>query len=390
VEISGDTPRYEAIVAVPARDERERIGDCLRALCLQQGRTRHAVLLLLNNTSDGTADVVRRMIPTLPRPVHVVEHAFAASKANAGQARRLAMAWAADLIKENGVLLTTDADGRVAPDWMETNVAALRQGADAVCGRAVIDVEEAALIPTHLHTEEDRVCAYGALLDEIHALFDPDPADPWPRHTEHSGASIAVRKHFYVRAGGIPAVPTGEDRKFLQNLRCVDARIRHAPDVSVTVSGRIVGRAAGGMADTIRRRMETADIFLDDRLESARACARRACTRQRLRRLWMAHHHGPGLSRSLAMTVLKRNFSFLELTTETLLYWLNLPYFGTLWASVEESSAALRRAPLKPAQLDAQTHIAETILARGYAARTATREAGAPAAPYPADNTSNR
>ncbi len=374
VRISSPSARYPAVVAIPARDERDRIADCLRALALQDGQHGHAILLLLNNTTDGTAEVVRALMPRLPCPVHLVEHHFAPARANAGEARRLAMSLAAHMTEENGVVLTSDADGRVAPDWMEANRAALDAGADAVCGRAVIDPEEALLIPAHLHAEEERVCDYAALLDEIHGLLDPDPADPWPRHTEHSGASIAVRKSAYLRTGGIPAIPSGEDRAFLDLLRCIDARIRHAPEVSVTVSGRIHGRAAGGMADTIRRRMTTPDTFLDDGLEPARDCARRAHARQRLFRLWHALRAEPGWPRKQAASVVARTAISLVLPPTILSNWLALPYFGTAWSSVEAASPALLRRRLRPGQLETEMRVAETILSAGYAANMVTRE----------------
>ncbi len=358
-----NTSGYREIVAIPARNEKDRIADCLRAVALQQGDGPSAILLLANNCTDGTADVVRALRPSLPCDVHVVEHDFPPAQANAGEARRLAMACAARLVREDGVLLTTDADSRVAPDWMEANRAALREGADAVCGRAIIDPLDGALIPAHLHADEERVCTYAELLDEIHALLDPDPADPWPRHTEHSGASIAVRKSLFLRAGGVPALPVGEDRAFLEALRCVDARIRHAPEVSVVVSGRIEGRAAGGMADTIRRRMIEPDPLLDERLEPARDCVRRAHARQRLFRLWHAWRSGHTQPR------LRRASRALLVAPETLRTWLSLPYFGTAWSSVEGASPALVRTRLRPDQLEAETRAAETILSAAYAAR---------------------
>jgi GT2 family glycosyltransferase len=368
VQISDPNPRYPAVLAIPARNERAHIAECLRAAALQEGRIRHAILLLLNNTTDGTEALVRRLQPTLPCPVHVIEHRFPPGEASAGQARRLAMSLAAGMTEDDGVLLTTDADGRVAPDWIETNFSALRHGADAVCGRAVIDPDDAARIPAQLHADEDRVSALGELLDEIHALFDPDPADPWPRHTEHSGASIAVRKTLFHRAGGVPPLPTGEDRAFLANLRRVDARIRHAPEVYVTVSGRIEGRAVGGMADTIRRRMIAPDALLDDIVEPAADCARRAKARHRLFRLWHVMRTEKCLSNAHARTIICRAAAFLGLQPESLCTWLHLPYFGTAWSAVEQASPVLRRHRLRPAQWHTEMRNAEAILAAGYAA----------------------
>ncbi len=349
---------HDIVVAIPARNEAARIGDCLRAVALQHGTDRHAILLLLNNCTDETADIARALRPQLPCPVHIIEHRLPPARANAGHARRLAMRHAVDLAHSGGVLLTTDADGRVAPDWIEANMAALAAGADVVCGRAVIDAVEAALIPAHLHADDELECAYADLLDEIHALFDPDPADPWPRHTEHSGASIAVRREAFIRAGGVPPVALGEDRALLAALRRVDARIRHAPEVAVTVSGRLDGRAAGGMADTMRRRVVRQDPLLDDRLEPAADCARRARARAALRALWQTRE--PTDIRTLA--------DELALAPGRLAQWLRRPYFGMAWAAVEATSPVLARRPVARRDVEAEMTAAETILAAGFSA----------------------
>jgi len=129
----------------------------------------------------------------------------------------------------------------------------------------------------HARLRDDDVleCAYATALDEMESIIAPRDWDPWPRHTEHSGASIAVTVAAYRRAGGMPAAPVAEDRKFFAALESINARIRHAPEIVVAVSGRTIGRAKGGMADTIRRRLRRADPYLDDALEPAVDCWRR-------------------------------------------------------------------------------------------------------------------
>ena len=64
------------------------------------------------------------------------------------------MNYASSLLSE-GVLPggMTDADAEVPANWVEANLRAIDEGADAVCGRAVIDPVEALLIPSHLHEE---------------------------------------------------------------------------------------------------------------------------------------------------------------------------------------------------------------------------------------------
>jgi hypothetical protein len=242
---------------------------------------RLAIVLLLNNCTDDTSSIVRNLVPALSVSVHTFNITLPAELANAGYARRMVMTQAEEFVQDNGVLLTTDADACVDSNWIAFNLLELERGADAVAGRIEIDPAEAGMIPARLHEDDARECTYADLLDRINAEFDPDPFDPWPRHSEHSGASIAVTVSAYRRAGGIPNMPLGEDRAFFSALRRIDARIRHAPEVRVVVSGRTIGRAVGGMADTIRKRMIKPDETIDDRLEPAEDAARRAHLRIR-------------------------------------------------------------------------------------------------------------
>ena len=332
------------LVAVPANNEADQLPACLRALADQRGGLAPQVLLFLNNTTDRTPRVLADLLPRLPLEVEVVEHAFPAHERTAGHARRMAMALAAERAGAGGLLLCTDADGQVAPDWLAANLHHLRGGADVVAGQADLDPEDAAAIPARLHDDDARECAYAALLDEIDSLLDPDPADPWPRHTEHSGASIGVTVAAFHRAGGVPAIPSGEDRAFFAALRRVDARIRHATDVRVTVSGRLVGRAVGGMADTIRRRMTKPDPFLDDRLEPVISSARRSEARRRLRAAFRAHDR----------LEFGRVLALLGCTQHHVEAWAGRSGFGALWADVEAGAPGLRRTRVTAASLGQQ------------------------------------
>jgi hypothetical protein len=232
-------------------------------------------------------------------------------------------------------LLTTDADSRVPPDWIANNLRHIDAGADAVAGRAVIDPQDALLIPQKLHDDDALECAYGELLDEIAALLDPQSWDPWPRHAEHSGASIAVTWDAYRRAGGMPATALGEDRRFFRNLTRLDARIRHAMDVAVIVSGRIHGRAAGGMAETIRRRLGRPDSWLDERLEPPADAARRAKLRRGLRTAWAKADDASATLQPLAAA--------LSLSTAQLRGAMASPAFGVVWEQIEAISPRLAR-----------------------------------------------
>ena len=337
-----------AVIAIPAHNEAERLPACLAALAAQRDTPPAEIVVLLNNCTDGSEDVVRRFAAGAPMRVHPIVRHLPPQRAFAGTARRLAMAHAARIAGPHGVLLTTDADAVAPPAWLAGNLRAIAAGADAVAGRAVIDPVEAKLIPAVLHEADARECAYGALLDEIASLLDPDPADPWPRHDEHNGASIAVRVPAWARAGGIPAKRLGEDRAFLAALRRGDARLRHALEVWVTVSGRIEGRAKGGMADTMLRRMSAADVMLDDRLEGAREAARRA----HFRHLTRLVRDGTGDLDELSAA--------LACPAAMIADWLAGP-FGAAWEAIEAASPVLRRRRLPVAELEAQTRSAQRI-----------------------------
>lgn len=361
-------PVPSAVVAIPVRDEAQRIGACLHALAGQRGAVlRHAVLLL-NNCTDTTRTVLDTLAPQLPFGLSVIERTYPPPLAHAGTARCEAMAQAATLAGPSGIVLTTDADGTVAPDWLANTLAALEEGADAVCGRALINPAEAALIPAHLHEDDRLETGYGLLLDRIHDLVDPDPHDPWPRHTEHSGASIAVSVAMWRRAGGLPPLPLGEDRAFLKAVRRVDGVIRHAPDVLVTVSGRTQGRARGGMADTMARRLLRQDDMLDESLEPAMACLRRARARAALRRLralpqgsapWQAGLHD--LADQLGLPV------------PDMEQMARAPFLGMAWEAMEAKGPALARVPVRRADLTWHHRQARRVVRQLLARRSSAR-----------------
>ena len=341
--------RDSIVVAVPAKDEAERIGTCLLALAHQTWRP-HAVLVLANNCHDGTPAIASAMAPAVPYKLQVECHDFPIRHANAGQARRLAMALAERQVRPDGVLLTTDADAVAAPDWIERNCKAIVTGADLVCGRIMLHPPDAALIPDHLHADDALECQLTEVLDRIAARLDPDIADPLPRHTEAAGASLAVTPAAFCRAGRLTALPSGEDRAFVRALARIDARIRHDPSVVVSVSGRIIGRAPGGMADTIRRRMQLQDEFTDEQVEPAVDAYRRYDFRRRVRRAWRRQ----SLPAELAID--------LGIAPHLLNRMLAERHFGSAWAGIEAASPFLTRRRVRFSELPRQIDHALRLL----------------------------
>lgn len=349
-----------AVAAVPVCNESERIAACLRALTDQIGLLpgSYGILLLLNNCTDDTPSVVAETIASFgeaaPWSIRVLEVSDAA--ASAGWARRQAMEAASRWLAEDGighgVLLTTDADSRVPPDWVARSLAGIAAGVDAVAGRVVLDDEDAGLLPASLHVRGRLEARYEALLTEIGARLDPEPGNPWPCHWTCSGASLAVRRQAYETVGGMPPLPSGEDRAFVAALRHHEFTVRQDPDLVVTTSARLEGRAPGGAADTMRRRCEHPDSACDDRLERLDRALGRILWRRWLRRAHADNRlDGGGLWKRA-----------LGVSGEGAEAAAALPSFAQAHAVIEAASPRLAYRPLPPSRLPAQIHLADLLV----------------------------
>jgi GT2 family glycosyltransferase len=345
----------DTVIAVPVRNEVERIAACLRAIDAQDGLApgRLGLVLFLNNCTDGTPEIVAGLLPTLSIPVRVIETTYAG--AHAGWARRAAMDAGAAWLDEagtSGTLLTTDADSRVPPDWVAANLAALDADADAVAGRVELIPEEAALLPPSLPARGRLEDTYDALITEMEARIDPDPSDPWPCHRTTIGASLSVRRAAYETVGGMPEIPLGEDGAFVAALLERGFRVRHDRAVMVWISARLTGRAPGGVADTIRSRCEEPDALCDARMEAVPRALHRYAWRARLRRL-----HGQGrLAHDLAWA---RRLAIPEAEARRI---AALPRVGEIVAAVDRASPRLAYRPLMPRQLPGQIRLARLVL----------------------------
>ena len=60
---------------------------------------------------------------------------------------------------------------------------------------------------------------YRRHLEALADLLDPDPHDPFPRHHQHFGASLAVTPALYAHVGGLPLLPSDEDVVLYRAIR---------------------------------------------------------------------------------------------------------------------------------------------------------------------------
>jgi len=297
----------EACVIIPVRNEARTLRETLRALADQRDsdgapldRARYEVIVFANDCTDHSAALVRAFAarhPTLA--LHVVERGYPAGTFHVGHARRMLMDEACRRLlvlgRRRGVIASTDGDTRVASTWIAATLREVAQGADAVCGRIVTDLPadtEAGRLTRQYHL---RDVGYRLLVAEMESLLDPDPHDPWPRHHQHFGASLAVTAGAYLRAGRLPVVPYLEDVALYQALRRVDARIRHSPTVRVTTSPRLMGRTEVGLAQQLREWTAMGAARQPHRVESATAVEARLRAHHSLRVVWRAIGSGEAI-----------------------------------------------------------------------------------------------
>ena len=325
--------RPQTVVAIPVKDEVDRLPLCLDALAGQTGVPFEevAVVLLLNNCTDGTDEVVRQLAPLAPyrTEMHIVtlEKAFA----NAGWARRLSMDAAAELVAPGGVILTTDADTIVDEDWIEQNRREIGEGLDAVAGYVMADPMELMELPETILERGRMEWQYQQLVAELQSRADAEAHDPWPRHNQNCGASAAVTLEAYRRIGGLPPIPVGEDRALFEMIRRIDGKIRHSLDVHVVTSARTDGRALGGLSDAIRLRGDP-EHPCDDALEVAVSTFRRALWRRELRELWEAGEIEDQADRWARKLGISRDIFIAAAQHD---------YFGQFWAELEGLSGKL-------------------------------------------------
>jgi glycosyltransferase involved in cell wall biosynthesis len=221
-------------VVVPARDEEAHIEACLAALLtardvLLAGRpdVSCAITVVLDDCTDGTPDLVERVVAAEPDVRVIVIRSGSVGAARA--------AGATDALGRPGPpdrwIANTDADSRVPPGWLVQQADALRDGVGVLVGSVVPDPADlspealAGWRATHLR---------GVAVGHVH------------------GANLGVRGDLYQGLGGFSLVPEHEDVLLVERAWAAAARVESTGALPVTTSGRMVGRTPGGYAAHLR------------------------------------------------------------------------------------------------------------------------------------------
>jgi hypothetical protein len=312
-QLPAPRPELLASIIIPAKDEVENLPTTLAALAAQTTLAGQLlppnsfeIIVLANNCADDTAAVVRQQAQRFPHLVlHVAELCLPAAKAHVGRARRLLMDEACARLEQvgrpAGIIASTDADTRVAPNWLAAIQAEILAGADAVGGRILTEITGRALQP--LRRIQARDAAYRQLCARLEDLIDPTAIDPWPRHHQHFGASLALTARAYRQVGGLPNVRFLEDEALCQALRRHDLGLRHSPVVQVLTSARRQGRVEVGLSWQLREWLHMSQQQREPQVAAPAQLAALWQLRRQLRGYWASRpdHQSPLLAAQLSL-----------------------------------------------------------------------------------------
>jgi glycosyltransferase involved in cell wall biosynthesis len=211
-------------VIVPAHNEQDLLPACLaalrRAARALRGTPVHLVVVA-DACRDRTAEAARRSGASV-----VTINARSAGAARAAGAR--------DVLRQTGQLdpadvwlATTDADTLVPPCWLRQQARYASQGWDAVAGTI-------------------RVADWSGYQPGTRSLFRRRYEGGAGLHSHVHGANLGVRASAYLKAGGFPAVPTGEDHALVAALTADGSRVLRTRALPVVTSARREARAPHG------------------------------------------------------------------------------------------------------------------------------------------------
>lgn len=213
-------------VIVPARNEQDLLPSCLasvrRAAQAVRGIPVHLVVVA-DASRDRTPQVARRSGAAV----------VTVSAGNVGAARA---AGVREVLNHTGYLdpadvwlATTDADTLVPSGWLRLQARYANQGWDAVAGTI-------------------RIADWSGRRPGARSLFRRRYGTGTGRHSHVHGANLGVRAAAYLRAGGFPEVPTGEDRALVAALTGAGGRVLFAGTLPVVTSARRDARAPHGLS----------------------------------------------------------------------------------------------------------------------------------------------
>ena len=227
-------------VVIPARDEAGSIAACLESVFEALARSGQSqsnswVVVVADSCRDTTVSQARQV---LKGRGSVLE----CSLSSPGAARRLG---AAEILSHFAPmqysrvwLANTDADTCVAPDWIARQLELADRGYCGVAGIVCVERVEGL----------DRQTLSVLLTD--YTINDDGT------HPHVHGANLGVRADAYIDAGCWSPIPLAEDHCLWSRVRARGWPTAACSRTVVYTSGRLYGRAVGGFADSLRKRLD--------------------------------------------------------------------------------------------------------------------------------------
>ncbi|MFD1257690.1 glycosyltransferase [Mucilaginibacter terrae] len=326
-------------VIVPVKNEAEGLVRTLDALRMQKDETGlplhpsiYEVLLLANNCTDNTFKIAQQYQTLFPRfNLHISEIDLPKPDAHIGTVRRMMMDEAYERFmsigQAKGIIVSTDGDSEVDSQWIHFILIEMDKGNDVVGGRILTRNTPSLSKMHHL-----RDVSYRYHLSRLESILDPSQFDPWPRHFQCYGPSLAVTCDIYHKAGRIPAIPYLEDEEFRKALYRIDAKVRKSPLVKVYTSARLIGKVTFGFSVQLK---QWGDMTLENQqqqVEPLPSLIQKTKVKNELRQVWKSkeelYAEDHRLQKISTGLMLDLQWLYERISASS--------YFGELWESIED------------------------------------------------------
>jgi cellulose synthase/poly-beta-1,6-N-acetylglucosamine synthase-like glycosyltransferase len=233
---SSEHPFWSIGIVVPAQNEEASIEPCIQSIrrsCETAQLHDYWIVIVADSCTDDT-------LPRARRAVEGVGEVLECNVKSAGSARRLGVDAALTHFRDRDLrqiwLANTDADTVVPRDWITVQLRLADAGIAAVAG--IVELEQGGALAAH----ELYRATY---------LTSPDGT-----HGHVHGANLALRADAYVDAGGWAHRALAEDHCLWNRLKHRGWRLSSPVSSVVVTSARLIGRARGGFADTLKARID--------------------------------------------------------------------------------------------------------------------------------------
>ena len=223
-------------VVIPAQNEAGTIVDCVQSVLAAADHSHcHGsiwIVVVADGCEDETAELARRTIGPFGQTLEIDVN-------SPGMARRAGATAVLDHFRgiepDSIWLANTDADSRVARDWIDVQLRLADQGVAGVAGIV------------HLAGDGPPHAA------EVHRATYEIRDDGTHPHVH--GANIAVRGDAYLDVGGWSELRLAEDHCLWNRVRARGWRVASPVTSIVVTSARLEGRASGGFADDLKAKI---------------------------------------------------------------------------------------------------------------------------------------